>query len=86
VHELLQDAWIAARVDEAVRPYVGRLPAGELAWMREQLAEILASEPEAADLVRRAHPRVADTSGEVPQGALPSASASPAAKPIRRIR
>jgi len=85
VHELLQDPWIAARVEEAVQPYVGRLPAAQLAWMREQLAEILAAEPEAADLLRRAHPRVADTSGEVPQGALPGA-ALPGPKGIRRSR
>ncbi len=63
---LLADPWIRAQIDAAVAPYVGRLPAEEIAWMRERLAETLASEPGAADLLKRARPRaVVEQSGEV---------------------
>jgi hypothetical protein len=65
MHSLLDDPWIRAQVDAAVAPYEGRLPAADLAWMREQLAETLAADPRAAGLLRRAHPRAVDESGEV---------------------
>jgi hypothetical protein len=65
VHPLLADPWIAARVDAAVAPYVGRLPASEVSWMRDQLAEVLASDDEAAKLLHRARPTVVEKSGEV---------------------
>jgi len=61
---LLDDPWIAAQVDAALAPYQGRLPARDLAWMREQLAELLARDEHAARLLRNAHPREADRSGE----------------------
>ncbi|WP_437679390.1 hypothetical protein [Sorangium sp. So ce131] len=61
---LLDDPWIAAQVDAAVAPYVNRLPAHEVAWMREQLAEVLQHDEEAMRLLRRAHPREVDESGE----------------------
>jgi hypothetical protein len=65
VHPLLADPWIAAQVDAAVAPYVGRLPAAEVAWMRDQLAETLGSDPRAQKLLRRARPPTVDRSGEV---------------------
>lgn len=65
MHPLLADPWIAAQVDAAVAPYQGRLPASELAWMRDQLAETLASNERAAKLVRRTRPTVVEESGEV---------------------
>jgi len=65
MHPLLADPWIAAQVEAAVAPYVGRLPAGELAWMREQLAETLATDERAAHLLKRARPVTVDESGEV---------------------
>ncbi len=65
MHPLLADPWIAARIEAAVAPYVGRLSASEVAWMREQLAETLASDPAAEKLLRRAKPAVIDESGEV---------------------
>ena len=46
-------------------PYVGRLPARDVAWMREQLAETLASDDTAATLLQGARPREVDESGEV---------------------
>lgn len=61
---LLADPWIAAQIDAAVAPYEGRLPAREIAWMREQLAEVLSRDPRAARLLRGAHPREPDQSGE----------------------
>lgn len=67
---LLADPWIAAQIEAAVAPYVGRLPARDLEWMREQLAELLTRDERAARLLRQAHPREADHSGErvVPGG------------------
>jgi hypothetical protein len=67
---LLQDPWVAARIDAAVNPYVGRLSAGEIEWMREQLAETLQEEDSAARLLHRARPRVVEESGEVERGAV----------------
>jgi hypothetical protein len=65
MHPLLEDPWIAAQVDAAMAPYAGRLPEAELTWMRDQLAETLASDEKAALLVRRARPVVVEQSGEV---------------------
>jgi hypothetical protein len=85
VHRLLEDPWVAARIDEAVAPYVGRLPAAEIAWMRDQLAETLASDPAAAKLLHRARPPVIDESGKVEVGGAPSAppTASVSAESVR---
>ena len=64
----LEDPWLTAQIDAAVAPYEGALPADEIAWMREQLAEVLASDPAAATLVRRARPITVDESGQVRRG------------------
>jgi hypothetical protein len=77
MHPLLADPWIAAQVDAAVAPYIGRLPDGEVAWMREQLAETLASDERAAQMLRRARPAEVDESGEVRRG--PGGSVTPIA-------
>lgn len=81
MNPLLADPWIAAQIDEAVAPYRGRLPEAELAWMRDQLAEVLASDEAAARVLRRAHPRPVDASGVVA-----SAGAGEAAVPARARR
>ena len=65
MHPLLDDPWISAQVEAAVAPYVGRLSDAELSWMRDQLAETLASDEKAALLLRRARPVEVDESGEV---------------------
>ena len=65
MHPLLADPFIAAQIEAAVAPYVGRLSEGEVAWMREQLAETLASDERGARLLRRARPAIVDESGEV---------------------
>lgn len=64
----LADPWIQAQLDAAVAPYVGRLPAEEIAWMRERLSEALATERRGTELVRRAKPRFVEKSGEVESG------------------
>jgi len=69
MHPLLEDPWVAARIEVAVAPYVGRLTPREVAWMREQLAETLASDEHAALLARRARPVTVEESGEVLRGA-----------------
>jgi hypothetical protein len=73
---LVADPWTVAQIDAAVAPYAGVLSASQLAWMREQLAETLATDAAAAKLLRRAHPRVVEESGEVPTEE--SASTAPA--------
>jgi hypothetical protein len=62
---LLDDPWVRARVDEALAPYLGRLPESQIEWMRVELAETLASDPAAMEALHRARPRVVDESGEV---------------------
>ncbi len=83
MHPLLDDPWVAAQIDAAVAPYVGRLPAREVAWMREQLAETLASNDKAANLLRRAKPAVVEQSGEVRRG---TAATTAAVTPIGAAR
>lgn len=65
-HPLLDDPYVAREIELALRPYAAHLPRAELAWMREQLAETLATDPVAFAALRRAHPRDdVDQSGEV---------------------
>lgn len=77
MHPLLSDPFVAAEIDAALLPY-GSLPADELAWMRERLAQVLANDPHAAAILEGAHPRVVETSGTVEAMAPPSSSSSPA--------
>lgn len=65
MHRLLEDPWVAARIDDALAPYAGTVSDQEFEWMREQLAETLAADPAAARALRRAAPRQVDRSGEV---------------------
>lgn len=83
---LLADPWILAQIDAAVAPYAGRLPAEEIAWMRERLLESLASEPQGRDLVQRARPRVVDRSGEVARGSETQSGAEAPGRGRRRAR
>ena len=81
------DLWLTAQIDAAVAPYIGRLSEGEIAWMREQLAEVLAGDPGAAKLVRRARPVTVDESGEVRRDASGKVLQTPAGSnvvPFRR--
>jgi hypothetical protein len=74
MHPLLEDPWIATQVDAAVAPYVGRLPDEEIAWMRDQLAETIASDEKASLLRRRARAVEVDESGEVCRDGAEAAS------------
>jgi len=67
---LLDDPFIAARIDAAVAPYVGKLSPDEIAWMREQLAETIARDARAQELCRRARPIDVDESGEIKRDAV----------------
>jgi hypothetical protein len=64
MHPLLTDPWVAARIDAAVAPFRGRISDRDLAFLRAQLAETLASDARAARTLARARPRVVDESGE----------------------
>jgi hypothetical protein len=64
MHPLLADPWVAARIDAALAPLQGRISDSDLAFIREQLAETLASDERAARTLARARPRVVDESGE----------------------
>lgn len=79
MNPLLSDPWISQRVDEALAPYIGRLPASDVAWMREQLAETLSNDEHAAAVLRAALPRHVEQSGEVVQG-TDQAEKAPAVK------
>jgi hypothetical protein len=67
------DPWVSAQIDAALAPYAGRVSAEELAWMREQLADVLVSDATAARLIRGAHPGepTVEESGEVVRGRAP---------------
>jgi hypothetical protein len=65
MNALLADPWVSRQIDAALEPYAGRMSKAELCWMREQLAEVLSSDDHAALVLRRAHPREVEQSGEV---------------------
>ncbi|NUQ73732.1 MAG: hypothetical protein HUU21_09270 [Polyangiaceae bacterium] len=77
---LTSDPWIAAQIDEIVAPYAGRLPAADLAWLREQLVETLAADERAAALLKAARPRYVEESGEVGPTAVSAQSKATKAK------
>jgi hypothetical protein len=55
--------FLEARVDDAIAPYLGSLPAADLAWMRAQILESVRSDPSMRELARAAAPRNVDSSG-----------------------
>jgi hypothetical protein len=65
---LLEDAWVRDEVERVVAPYAGSLSAENLAWIRDQVADRLATEPSMARLLRRAHPAPVDRSNQIPTG------------------
>jgi hypothetical protein len=71
MHPLLADPWIAARIDAALGPFLGRLSAEEWSFAREQLAEMLVAEEGPRRMLSGARPRDVSESGEaVIDGAL----------------
>ena len=81
-----EDAWLTAQIDAAVAPYRGRLSEQEIAWMRDQLAEMLAGDPKASRLVRRARPITVDESGEVRRDASGKVLQAPVGGNVVSIR
>lgn len=77
---------MAAEIDRALAPYAGRLRPSELAWMRDQMAETLATDAHAARALRDARPRVVERSGDVPVAGARSAPAKPGLHAGRRDR
>jgi hypothetical protein len=63
--ELRADPWVAEKIRKAVAQWEGKLRPEELAFMTEHLYETLAHHPHAAQVLRLAHPRLGDESGDV---------------------
>ena len=63
-HSLLSDPFVRTVIDDAVEPLTSRLLPDELAWLEDQLAVLLEIDPEIAELLKGAHPRSIDVSGE----------------------
>ncbi len=59
------DPWVLAQIDAAVAPYLGRLPASEIVWMKGQLLASLIEDQRSMALLNAARPRVVEESGEV---------------------
>ena len=71
MHVLLDDPWIKARIEAAVAPYRNLVSPDDLAFMRDELAEMLVRDERAARMLRRARPREdIDASGEAFIGGL----------------
>lgn len=65
MHPLLDDPWIKARIESALAPYRDLVSPDDLAFMRDELAELLVRDTHAARTLRRAMPREnIDASGE----------------------
>jgi hypothetical protein len=52
--EISVDAYVKARVDEAVRPFEGRLSGEQLQVMRDALSQQVETDPVVVELIRRA--------------------------------
>jgi hypothetical protein len=63
-HPLLADPFVRTVIDDAVAPLTNRLVADDLSWLEDQLAVLLEIDPELAQLLKGAHPRNIDVSGE----------------------
>lgn len=63
-HPLLQDPWVAAKIDKAVAKYGKRWTPAQIEAFREQMAWTLATHPQVSKILEVAHPSVIDSSGE----------------------
>jgi hypothetical protein len=52
--ELDVDSYLDARVDEAIAPLAGKLPADRIAWLRGMLRDQLVTDPVLSERVRQA--------------------------------
>jgi hypothetical protein len=83
MHPLLDDPWIKARIESAIAPYRNFVSPDDLAFMRDELAELLVRDVHAARTLRRAKPRDdVDASGEAFVGRH---VAEPGKKPGRAV-
>jgi hypothetical protein len=83
MHPLLDDPWIAARIDSAVAPYRDLVSPDDIAFMRDELAELLVRDIHAARALRRAKPREnVDASGEAFVGRPPGTSAKKSGRAV----
>jgi hypothetical protein len=74
MHPLLDDPWVQARIDAALAPYRNLVSPDDLAFMRDELAEVLVRDEQAARALRRARPRDdVDASGEAFVGRIDGA-------------
>ncbi|WP_206079579.1 hypothetical protein [Polyangium spumosum] len=85
MHPLLADPWVAARIDAAVAPYRDLLPSADVDFLRDELAERLATDEHAARLLRRAAPRHVEQSGEAFVGVLDETHETDGAPTVRRV-
>ncbi len=63
-HPLLSDAFVSELIADATAPFDARLLPEETAWLKDQLAVLLVDDPEIAAMLKGAHPRNIDSSGE----------------------
>jgi hypothetical protein len=59
------DAVLDAALEQALAPWIGKLPPAELAWMRAELEKTAREHEGVRRLVEAATPRDVDRSGEV---------------------
>jgi hypothetical protein len=57
MHVLLQNPWIKARIDAALAPYQNLVSPDDLAFLQDELAEVLSKDANGARALRRALPR-----------------------------
>ncbi|MBN4059105.1 hypothetical protein JYT22_00465 [Endomicrobium sp. AH-315-J14] len=62
-HPLRSDPFVAAEIEVAIAPYLGKVPEEELEFMRDELARLLEDDPEARLALDGAYPREVDESG-----------------------
>ena len=61
---LLEDDFAARAIEDAVAPFEGLLLVEDRDWLRGQLLSLLHEDDELRALLRAAHPRSVDSSGE----------------------
>jgi hypothetical protein len=70
--QLLEDAFVARAIDDAVAPFAGLLLVEDRDWLRGQILALLEQDEQLGRLLRAAHPRSVDASGEQLQPLVPA--------------
>jgi hypothetical protein len=63
--DLHDDPWIAQEIRKAVEPWAHLLRPEEIAHIEEVMLESFVNDPHASKVLRRAHPKVSEQSGQV---------------------